>query len=97
MNDCEISAREIKQDVLDHHYGAITSKISSSKKMMSHKDEDFTDVQAYMKGKSVENICVAFRIRCEMVQGTVLCPECPAQEMETQSHCIVCPRWVGTY
>ena len=44
MNDCEISAREIKQDVLDHHYGAIKSKISSSKKMMSHKDEDFTDV-----------------------------------------------------
>ena len=62
-----------------------------------------------MRGKSVENIRFAFRIRCEMVQevrgnykdkyrrkggeAAVLRPECPAQEMETQSHCIVCPRW----
>ena len=77
--------------------------------MMSHKDEDFTEVQDYMKGKSVENVRVAFRIRCEMVQeirgnykdkykrnggeAAVLCPECPAQEIETQSHCLVCPRW----
>ena len=76
---------------------------------MSDKDEDFTEVQDYMRGKSVENIRVAFRIFCEMVQeirghykdkyrrkggeAAVLRPECPAQEMETQSHCIVCPRW----
>jgi hypothetical protein len=75
--------------------------------MMSHKYKD--QDQDYMKVKSVENICVAFRIRCEMVQeirgnykdkyrrkggeAAVLCPECPAQEMEAQSHCIVCPRW----
>ena len=109
INDCEISAREIKQAVFDHHYAEIKSKISSSKKMMSHKDENFKEVQDYMRGKSVENIRVAFRIRCEMVQeirgnykdkyrrkggeAAVLCPECPAQETETQSHCLVCPRW----
>ena len=95
--------------MFDHHYGEIKSKIASSKKMMSHKDEDFTEVQNYIKGKSVEHIRVAFRIRCEMVpeirsnykdkykrkggEAAVLCPEFPAQEMETQSHCLVCPRW----
>ena len=68
IKDCEISAREIKQAVFDHHYAEIKSKISSSKKMMSFKDENFKEVQDYMRGKSVENIRVAFRIRCEMVQ-----------------------------
>ena len=109
INNCEISALEIRKAVFDHHYGEIKTKISSSKKMMSHKDEDFTEVQDYMKGKSVENVRVAFRIRCEMVQeirgnykdkykrnggeAAVLCPECPAQEIETQSHCLVCLKW----
>ena len=75
---------------------------------MSHKDENFPEVQNYMRGKSVENIRFAFRIRCEMVQevranykdkyrrkggeDAVLCTECPAQETENQSHCMVCPR-----
>ena len=40
INDCEISAREIKQAMFDHHYGEIKSKIPSSKKMMSQKDEN---------------------------------------------------------
>ena len=35
---------------------------------MSDKDEDFTEVKDYMRGKSVENINVAFRNFCEMVK-----------------------------
>ena len=109
INYIDISAREIKLAVFEHHYEELINKISISKKMMKHKEDNFKEVQEYMKGKSVENIRVAFRIRCEMVkeirgnykdkfrrkggEEAILCPECPAQETETQSHCIVCPRW----
>ena len=109
INDSDIAAKEIRQAIFDHHHSELMDKITISKKMMSHKEDNFKEVQDYMKGKSVENIRVAFRIRCEMVQeirgnfkdkfrrkggeSAILCPECPAQETETQSHCIVCPRW----
>ena len=100
---------QVRKAVFEHHYDEIKAKISSSKKMMKHKDEDFAQIQEYMKGKSVENVRVAFRIRCEMVkeirgnykdkykrkggEAALLCQECPAQELETQGHCLVCPRW----
>ena len=68
INDNEISAGVIKKAVLDHHHDELMDKISNSKKMKSHKDENFREVQGYMKGKSVENCRMAFRIRCEMVE-----------------------------
>ena len=62
-----------------------------------------------MKGKSVENCRMAFRIRCEMVEDirgnykekyrrkggetALLCQECSKEEIETQAHCLECPRW----
>ena len=61
INDMDISEGEIKQAVFDHHYGELVANISKSKKMMRHKEEDFKQVQSYMKGKSVENIRIAFR------------------------------------
>ena len=35
--------------------------------MLTHKDENFTNVQKYMKEKSMENSRMSFMIRCEMV------------------------------
>ena len=64
INDNEISAGVIKKAVLDHHHDELMDKISNSKKMKSHKDYKFREVQGYMKGKSVENCCMAFRLRC---------------------------------
>ena len=109
INDNEISAGVIKKAVLDHHHDELMDKISNSKKMKSHKDDNFREVQGYMKGKSVENCRMAFRIRCEMVEDirgnykdkhrrkggetAVLCQECSAEEIETQAHCLECPRW----
>ena len=64
INDNEQSAGVIKKAALDHHYEKLVDKISNSKKMKSHKDYKFREVQGYMKGKSVENCCMAFRLRC---------------------------------
>ena len=66
INDNEISAGVIMKAVLDNHYEELVDKISNSKKMKSLKDDNFRDVQGYMKGKSVENCRMALRIRCEM-------------------------------
>ena len=35
--------------------------------MLKHNDEDFGEVQEYMRIKSVDYCRMAFRIRCEMV------------------------------
>ena len=95
--------------MINHHYLEVKSKVESSKKMMSHKDDNFKEVQPYMKGKSVENVRLAFRIRCEMVneirgnykdkyrriggEGALICQDCPDGVTQTQSHCLVCPKW----
>ena len=68
--------------------------------MMAHKDDNFKEVQPYMKGKSVENARLAFRIRCEMVneirgnykdkyrriggEGALICQDCPDGVPQTQ-------------
>ena len=75
--------------------------------MLTHKDEDFTNVQECMKEKSVENSRMSFMIRCEMVleiegnfkdkfkrkggMEATYCKEC--KEIETQGHCTTCPEW----
>ena len=41
--------------------------MAKSKKIMKYKEEDFTEVQEYMKGKSVEQSRMAFRVRSELV------------------------------
>ena len=74
-------------------YRALSSrqsqKVSSSKKMMGHKEEHFREVQPYMKGKSVEKISVAFRFRCETVQGIRATPR------TSTGGCCVLPRVPG--
>ena len=68
INNVDITGGEIKEAVFNHHYLEVKSKIENSKKMMAHKDDNFKEFQPYMKGKSVENVRLAFRIRCEMVK-----------------------------
>ena len=79
------------------------------RKMAKVKDEDFSQVKEYLKGKSIENTRMAFKIRCNMVQDikgnftskykrlggeeALLCQDCDCREIQTQSHCLVCPKW----
>ena len=56
INNVDITGGEIKEAVFNHHYLEVKSKIENSKKMMAHKDDNFKEVQPYMKGKSVENV-----------------------------------------
>ena len=73
------------------------------------KDGDFRKVQDYLFGKSIDNTRMAFKIRCEMVeeikgnfkdkykrQGgeeALICQDCDCGDVQTQSHCLVCPKW----
>ena len=103
----DVSANTIKQAVFDHHYKELKETIAKSKKMEKHKDENYKEIPEYMKGKSVENCRMAFRIKCEMVEeirgnykskyrrmggeDALLCPDCPSGQIQTQMHCLVCP------
>ena len=76
---------------------------------MKHKEDNFSSVQDYMKGKSVQNCRMAFRIRCELVKDIkgnfkdmhrrkggeegLVCEDCDSKEIQTQSHCLECPHW----
>ena len=109
INENSITVGNLKLAVFDHHYKELKDKIGESKKMLKHKDEDFSKPQSYLNGKSVENSRMAFRVRCEMVQEirgnykdkyrrqggeqALVCQDCLTQEMQTQSHCLMCPRW----
>ena len=109
INDNDISVTMIKKAVLNHHYEGLKTQIGNSKKMMKHKEDDITDVQSYLKGKSVDNARMAFRIRSEMVkdirgnfkdkfkrnggEAALQCQECLFGILETQSHCLICPKW----
>ena len=52
---------------LTWHYDDLKSELEHSKKLKDIKDEDFSSVQEYFKGKSVENTRMAFKIRSKMV------------------------------
>ena len=107
INDDDIPPQAIKKAIFDHHYLELKAKVAKSKKMLQHKDDDFTEVQEYMKGKSIENCRMSFKIRCEMVQDikgnfkdkfrrkggeeALSCKVCG--DIESQSYCLVCHQW----
>ena len=108
-NDFDITAGAIKEAVLEHHDDELRDKIKRFEKMEHIKDEDFSQVQDYLKQKSIENTRTAFKIRCSMVEDikgnfkskyrrnggeeALLCQDCDCGEIQTQSHCLVCPKW----
>ena len=79
--------------------------------MESHKDEDFEDIQPYMHGKDINKTRMCFRTRCEMVDNikgnfkskhrrsggekALICDYEGCEQVETQSHCMVCPQWAS--
>ena len=67
LNYHDIPASHIKKAILHHHDKNMMEEVAKSKKMMKHKNDDFSQVQKYMLGKSVDNCQMAFRIRCQMV------------------------------
>ena len=64
----EVSKGEVKRLILVHHDRQLLEDVEKSNKMRQHSADNFEDVQEYLKGKSVENCRMAFRIRCEMVK-----------------------------
>ena len=94
---------------MEHHDKELVEEITKSKKMMDHKDDDFSKVQKYMEGKVISNCRMAFRIRCQMVgdikgnfkdkyrrkggEAALACEDCNKDEVQTQSHCLECPKW----
>ena len=70
--------------------------------MKTHKDNDFTVVQPYMKGKVLTKTRMSFCVRCEMVndvrgnfkseymrngdEAALLFDNCDQKQIETQSH-----------
>ena len=83
--------------------------LANSKQMEKHKDEDFHEVQPYMKGIDIYQTRMCFRTICEMVneikgnflskykryggEAALACDNCDLNVKETQTHCLVCPQW----
>ena len=94
---------------MEQHESELKEKIQESTKMEKVKEGDFSEVQKYLKEKSVENARMAFEIRCEMVEDikanfkskhkiqggeeALICQDCHCKEIQTQRHCLVCPEW----
>ena len=109
INCNDISAGHIKKAILNHHDEQIIYEISNSKKMKKHRNYDFSQPQTYMLGNVVTNCRMAFHIRCELVkdikgnykdkfkrlggEDALKCNDCLSDEIQTQSHCLVCPHW----
>jgi isopenicillin N synthase-like dioxygenase len=109
LNHHDIPASHIKKDILFHHDKNMMEEVAKSKKMMKHKNDDFSQVQKYMLGNSVDNCRMAFRIRCEMVndikdnfkdkskrlggEAALKGEDCSEDQIQTQSHCLICPHW----
>ena len=111
INDHDIPDYQIKKAIAEHHYAKLKDDIKNSKKMEKHKDDDFRKAQPYMKGKSLEQTRMCFRARCEMVkeikgnfkskytrnggEEALVCDNEDCKVVETQSHCLTCPKWEG--
>ena len=99
VNENDLSEAEIKRAVLEHHERHLVDEISKSKKT----------VYEYMKGKSLHNCPMSFRIICELEEDIIgnvkdmyrkkggeeglLCEDCDNKVIQTQSHCLECPNW----
>ena len=70
INCTEVAKTDIKEAIFYNHYNMMKMKLEESKKLHDIKDENFTQVQNYFNGKSVENGRLSFRIRCQMVDKT---------------------------
>ena len=109
INGREVSDGEVKTAILEHHDRLLIEEVENSKKMRQHAQDNFKKVQDYLKGKSVDNCRMAFRIRCEMVkevrgnfkdkyrrkggEHALNCEDCNSNQVQTQTHCLVCPHW----
>ena len=93
---------------MEHDDKLFVEEVGKSKKMETHKNDNFKQVQEYMKQKSVHNCRMAFRIRCELVKDikgnfksregreeALKCEDCSLDQVQTQSHCVECPHWAG--
>ena len=72
INDNDISAKDVKEAVIDHHYRWMTKelrKLEPSQKLFSIKYDSFKQVQEYFMDKSVDNGRMAFQIRAQMLPG----------------------------
>ena len=108
INNTEVTKEEIKDAIKNHHYKDMKAELDKSKKLSDIKHEDFSKVQTYFSGKSVENTRMAFRVRSHLVpkiscnfknkyknsENGLTCSYCKENVDMSQSHCLQCEAWV---
>ena len=99
---------KIKEAVFNHHYKEMKEQIDQMKKLEQIKMDNFTEIQNYFLGKSIENGRVSFKIRSQMLENIpgnlknkfkdqkekLICRHCQTEQVMTQSHCLECTAWV---
>ena len=107
LNSSEVTKEEIKEAIKHHHYKDMKAELDKSKKLSDIKHEDFSKVQNYFNGKSVEDTRMAFRVRSQLVPkipcnfknkykksaSGLTCIYCKENVDMSQSHCLQCEAW----
>ena len=81
----------------------MTIDMQRYQKLEDEKDKDFTKLPSYMEGKCLEDIIIAFRIKCKMVRkikmnyknsyNNLVCEMCQTGRNESQCHTMECTGW----
>ena len=108
VNDVFVTKEEIKDAIWNHHQNYNKQELSTSKKLVEIKHEDFSKVQDYFNYKSVETTRMAFKVRSKMVanipgnyrskfkqkgEDGLLCQYCTERQEMDQAHCLRCSAW----
>ena len=107
LNKEYVSIKTIKEAIIAHHDADMKVELSKSKKLENIKDDNFSEPQRYMQGKSVqlgrlsfkirvqmlENIPANFKSKCKNNSDGLLCKHCTSGDVLSQNNCHVCPAW----
>ena len=55
INGREVTEGELKKATMEHHDRQLLEEVKKSKKMRNHSQDNFKQVQDYLKGMSLEN------------------------------------------
>ena len=101
VNREAVNKSVIKEAIWKHHYADIKKELSTSKKLKDIKDDDFSEVQEYFNGKSVEitncqmvpDIPVNFKNKYKRKEEGLQCSYCTEKKEMSQGYCLECPAW----
>jgi hypothetical protein len=107
INHYQMRKEEVQKAIAASHYQEMMSQFEGSKKLQDIKNDDFWKMQPYFNDSNLQNACMKFKIRTQMlekipgnfknkyrmVEKGLQCNL--SDDQMTQNHCKVCPARVA--